>query len=314
MAKLSALGHVGLAFETTAGTAVAPLVWVPYNTIKVDDEIKKVTDDARRGVLSKDFGVYNTTRHGTVEIDTHVYPETLGYFLKGIMGQDTVTGSAAPYTHTFKVVNALAPSLTVSDYNTMTERQYAMSVVSEVALKFDAENTMSLKTKLMSKSSVVSTTSTPVFSVSDPFKGFTGQLTWNGTGNANLDTKVSANLVGGELNIKREVKMLYTLSNTVDPSKYSAARIEVEGKLTFDVESEDELNVFLNSAQPNLGLVFVRDANTSITFQMSKVDISKANVDRSQEFIRVDLQYRAIHNSTDGGMVAITLKNSVASY
>jgi hypothetical protein len=47
---------------------------------------------------------------------------------------------------------------------------------------------------------------------------------------------------------------------------------------------------------------------------MSKVDITKAVVDRSQEFIRVDMEYKALYNTTDGGMTKITLKNGVTTY
>lgn len=53
MAKISALGHVGVSLESTFGTAVVPTLYIPYNTIKVEDDIKKVVDDGRGRISRK---------------------------------------------------------------------------------------------------------------------------------------------------------------------------------------------------------------------------------------------------------------------
>lgn len=304
--RLSALGHVGLSFETTYGTSVAPTVFIPYESIKVEDDIKKIVDNTKRAILTKDFQVYNATRSGKVEIDTDVYPETVGFFFKSILGQGTVTGSAAPYTHAFKVVNQLAPSLTVSDFNAISERQYAGAVLSEVGLKFDAENVMKMSAKFESFASATTTTATPTFSVTNPFMGFQLKATLNSVQNKNV--------VGGEVTIKRETKLHFGANQTTNPSKYTTGRIEVTGKMTIDVDDEAELNLFLNGTQPPLLLQFVRDTNTEIDLSFGMIDVTKVTLDRSQEFVRADLQFRAIYNTTDAGMITVTLKNSVATY
>lgn len=305
MAKLSALGHLGLAAETTYGTAVAPTVWIPYDTLKSEDDIKKINDEARRGVVSKTFGVYNATRQGKVEVDCDVYPETLGYFVKAILGGYAVTGTG-PYTHTFSVANVLPPSYTLSDYDALTERQYAGAVINELSLKFDAEDVLKMSAKFMSKASVIGTVSTPTYTATNPFMGFQATLKIGGTSNVNL--------VGGEYSIKRDVNLLFTANNTQDVAKFSAGRIDVTGKLTFDVEDETELLNYLNGTQPSLEILFTRDANTTLDIMMSKVDFTKAVVDRGQEYIRLDAEFRAIYNTTDNGMTKLTLKNSVTTY
>jgi hypothetical protein len=306
MARLSALGHVGMAFETTFGTAVAPVVYIPYNTIKVDDNVKKIVDEARRGVLTKDFNVYNAARSGSVQIDTFCYPELLGYFLKPILSNYTTTGSAGAYTHSFQVLNALSPSLTLSDYNSITERQYAGAVMEEVGFKFDTENLFTVSAKYLSKGSAVATQTSPTFNTSDPFTGFQSSLTLNGTQNLNM--------VGGEISIKRATQMIFAANGTADPSKYSTGRIEVTGKFTFDVEDESEWLMYRNNTRPSVDLTFNRDDNTSIEFHISNADFSKATIDRSGEFLRVDAEFRAFYNVADAGMMTVTLKNNIASY
>jgi hypothetical protein len=305
MSKLTALGHLGMAFETTYGTAVAPAVFIPYETIKVEDSIKKVTDESRRGVLSKTFAVYNATREGKVEFETLAYPELLGYFFKAALGQDTVTGTS-PYTHTFKVVNSAAPSMTLSDNNTVTQRNYAGALLDELTLKYDTESVMKVSTKWISKASVTTTTATNTYTATNPFMGYAATLSLNSVSNLNM--------VGGEVKIKRESKLLFTANNTQDPSKAASSRIDITGKLTFDVEDETEFALFTAGTQGALVLTFTRDANTTLTITCTKADITKANIDRSQEFLRVDLEFKAMYNTTDAGMAQIVLKNSVSTY
>jgi hypothetical protein len=121
-------------------------------------------------------------------------------------------------------------------------------------------------------------------------------------------------MVGGEVKIKRESKLLFTANNTQDPSKAASSRIDITGKLTFDVEDETEFALFTAGTQGALVLTFTRDANTTLTITCTKADITKANIDRSQEFLRVDLEFKAMYNTTDAGMAQIVLKNSVSTY
>lgn len=304
MAKLSALQHLGLAFESAYGTATTPTVWIPTTSVKPEDEIKKIQDEGRRANLSKVFNVYDGVTSSKVDVDFECYPDAIGYLLKAILGQPTTTGTGN-YTHTFKIVNALAPSLTLSYFNGIAEHAHAGSVINDLQFKFDTEGVVNASAKFIGmKSSVVATT-TPSYSTIAPFMGWGTTLSIGGTSNSNV--------VGGEVTLKREAKLLYGANNSQAPNKYSSGRIELTGKLTFDVESENELNL-LGGADTSLALTFNKDANTQMIVSCNTVDISKAIVDTSQEFVRVDLEFTALYNTTDAGIVTVTLKNAVASY
>lgn len=310
MAKLSALGYLGLAKEATYGTALAPTVFIPFNTVKVEDEWKKVTDEGRRGVLSRDFGVFNTTRDAKVEFEGPCYPDVVGNVLLGIFGKDTVTGAAAPYTHKFQINNATGPSYTVTDYNVLAgtnERRYPGAAIEEVSFKFDPDTMLNVSTKMQAKASTLVAKSTPTQSLTAPFMGWQDALKLNGVANNNL--------LGGEVTFKREVDLIFAGNNTQDPTKMIQGRMEATGKLTFDVDDETEFLLFLNGTQQSVELTFTITAGTlSLDFMFTKVDVTKATVDRGSESIRVDLEFRALYNTTDAGMGAVTLINAVASY
>jgi hypothetical protein len=309
MAKLSALGYLGIAKEVTFGTSVAPVVFIPYDSIKNEDEIGKSIDEGRRGVMTKEFAAWQTTRKSKVEIESLAYPDTLGYFLLGVLGKDTVTGSAAPYSHKFQVLDGNANSFTLSDYNVVAgtnERRYPGAILDEVGIKFDDVGNMKVSAKFQSKISTLTAKSTPTQNVLKPFAGWMATLTLGGS--------VNADLLGGDVTIKRANQLIYGGQATQDPTKYITGRIEMSGKLTFDIDDESEWLNFSNGTQPSLSITFNVDANTSLTIQCSKVDFSKATIDRSNEFVRLDVDFKALYNTVDAGLATITLKNAVASY
>lgn len=305
MAKLTALQHLGIAYESIYGTPVAPSFWLPMNSIKSEDEIKKVADEGRRANLSKTFQVYDSITSSKSDLDMNCYPDAIGYLLKAILGQDTVTGTTPNYTHTFKIVNALAPSLTLSHYNSIAEHQMAGSIIDEFQFKFDSEGMVSVGAKFVGQKSVVVSKSTPTYSTTTPFMGWGATLSIGGSSNNNL--------VGGEITIKRDVRLLYTATNSQTASKYSSGRISIGCKLTFDVEDETEL-AYLGGSDKSLLLTFNQNADTSLAFSFNTCDVEKAVVDTSQEFARVDMELTPIYNTTDAGLVTVTLKNQVANY
>jgi hypothetical protein len=309
MAKLSALGYLGIAKEATFGTAIAPTMFIPYDSIKVEDDIKKSVDEGRRGVMSKEFAVYNTTRMSKIDVESLAYPDTLGYFLLGILGKDTVTGAASPYTHKFQVLDANANSFTLSDFNVVSgaqERRYTGGILDEVGLKFDDDGNMKVSAKYQSKISTLTAKSTPTQTILKPFQGWMASLTLGGAANVNM--------LGGDITIKRANQLIFAGNATQDPTKYITGRIELSGKLTFDIEDETEWLNYSNGTQPSISLLFTIDANTSLTIQCSKVDFSKAVIDRGNEFVRLDVDFKALFNTTDAGIATITLKNAVATY
>ena len=304
MSKLSALQHLGLAYETAYGTAVVPSFWLPVSSAKPQDEIKKIADEGRRANLSKTFAVYDGVTSSTFDVEFDCYPDAIGYLLKAIMGQDVVTGSA-PYFHKFQVVNALAPSLTLSYFNGIAEHAYAGSVLSELSLKFDTESVVTATGKFDGIKGAPVATTTPSFSPINAFMGWGSSLKIGGASNTNM--------VGGEIDIKREVKLLYGANNSQSPNKFSSGRIDMTGKFTFDVEDEAEL-ALLGSGLQTLDFILSQDANHSLEFSFSAAHIDKATIDTSQEFVRVDLEFSTVYNVTDAGIATISLKNSVASY
>lgn len=308
---ISALSRLGLAKEAQWGTPVVASKFLPVKDFKPTDDIKMIIDEGIRGVAAKDFGAYAGTRLGQLEYGGDFYPDVAPFFILGILGKDTVSGSA-PYTHLFQL-DPNPPSFTIEDYNGNNSRQFAGAMISELGLKFATDSgALEHTLKLMSKAStVLGSPTTATYGTIAPLLGWQAALTVGGSA-------VDGRLLAFELNLKRTLKEMFGANNSQDPSKIHAGILEVTGKMTFDMPDDNELEHYLLNDQPAIAVTLSNGgagaALTSIVFTLTKCLFEKANSDRSQEHVRLDAQIRGIYNTTDAGPVAITVKNAVASY
>jgi hypothetical protein len=78
MALLTRLSWLGLAKETTQGTAVNPSLYVPVMAPKTEDVVTTLDDDSLANSATKIRGVYQGIKDGTFDYDMLVYPEAVG--------------------------------------------------------------------------------------------------------------------------------------------------------------------------------------------------------------------------------------------
>lgn len=299
---------LGVAFETTWGTAPAsPTAYLPYKTLKSADEVKQIVDSGKRGNLTKDFASFQGSILGKVDLDMNVFADSIGYLLKGFFGQDTVTGTASPYTHTFKIANSQPPSLTMFDYDGVGERAYSGSAIEELQFKFTVEGDLTASAKMKTKlSTVVAAPHTPTYTTVPMFVGYQAGFTVAGAPNTRL--------VGGDLALKRSVKMTFGANNSQAPSKSTVGTIEVTGKLDFEIDDYSELNLYLQNTQPTVVLTFTNTTNV-LKFTLTKCNFEKVDgLDRGSETVKVSASIRGLYNATDAGPIQVQLTNGIAAY
>lgn len=90
MTYLSRLAKLGLAKETTAGTYVAPTDSIPFTKASFEDIVAPLRDESVRANDAVLQGLYAGTTNSTWDIDTNLYPDVVGHFLRAMIGPDTV--------------------------------------------------------------------------------------------------------------------------------------------------------------------------------------------------------------------------------
>lgn len=314
MPKASALSVIGLATESVRGTATAPTVYIPVTAAVPKDTVGQLVDKGWRGSMTDAYDVQAGVINGEFGFDGDVYLDSIGYLLAGIMGDVVETGSSAPYTHTFSLLNnnnGQPVSQSFTDYYNAGTRVYAGGMYSELSFKLSPDALLTYSAKTTTFGSATATQPTPSFTSVAPTAAWRGAFTIGGTSYSEV--------TDAEIDIKRTITVIKAVDNSQQPYQIWAGPLSVEGKATLIMEDDTYLTAYQQATKTSLTCAFAVDANDSLTFQMSKINWNAADITRGKDYIELPVTFKAYGNSTDIGASAgysplkVTLKNSVAT-
>ncbi|PJM98130.1 hypothetical protein CG740_37235 [Streptomyces sp. CB01201] len=308
---------LGIAKETTFGTAVAATNFIPVKSMKPKDKQTLLDDAGMRGSMVDSYGKISGPLTSEYDFDGDVFPDTVGFPLAGVLGDVTTTGASAPYTHAMAVLNTgtgQPPSYTLSDYYTITTRQYAGAKISEVGLKFSGDGLLTYSAKAVALGSAPASAPTPSYTAVPPIAGWVGAVTIGGS--------ASTILIDGECSIKRPVDVIHTVDGTAAPYALWSGAVSVNGKLTLVMEDDTQLLNYLNNSQPSLDINYSQGAAAALVqvkLHMTKCAFTDAEIDRGKDYIALSVNYEAVANTTDVGgsggysPIKVTLQNALAT-
>jgi hypothetical protein len=327
MALPRSRSYLGIAKETrptpgSSPTAVAATDFIPFTTLNPFDNITYLDDKGIRGSMTEEFGVIQGKQYSEIDIAGDVFPDTVGYLYSGVLGDLATTGSVAPYTHTISLLNSQATNgqpttYTISDYYSLgssSTRQYAGAQFASIDTKFSADALLTYSAKAMAFESVTAANPTPSFSALSPLPSWTGAVSLAGS--------PSANLAEGNVNISRAVSPIFTVDGTQNPYQLFAGPVTVDGSLLLVLESDAQLNYYLNNTQPVMAIDFTSGTGATavqVKFNMTKCAFTVAKIERGKDYIELNVNYKAIANTTDAGAssgyspLKVTLKNAKVS-
>ena len=310
MALLSRLSHVSMGKETTQGTGVAPTIYIPVTGVKPEDVPQYIRDESLFGNQSLVRGVYQGELDSTFDFDGLLYFEHLGSYLVGCGFVDTVTGSSAPYTHTFKLSasGAQPPTWSMTDYNTVEARRYPGCMVDQFDLTLDAKGAIKYAMKMKGWPSASAATPVPTFPATAAALGWETKCSIGGAS--------SARVVSAGLSVKRSTEQIHTFNNTQNPYQVFAGPFDssYKAKALFEnntdwnhLNANDQLPFVLTVTAPGGG------NNPVLTMTSTIGAWVKAPIDRSQKYMQVDVDILNVYNATDGGEFAALLTNAVST-
>lgn len=313
--------YIGLAKETTKGTAVTPTVFIPViaNSVKPQDKYGPLYDEGLRGSLVKNYNYIQGRANSTFDFSGAAFADTILYPIAGVLGEDVVTGSA-PYVHTISVKNsataaadAQPSAFTITDFYAANVRAYAGMQFSDFSLKFNADGLLEYDAKATGFVSATASTPTPSFSTILPTPVWYGTVSVGGT-------QISNSTVGN-IDIKRPVTPIFGIANTQNPYQVFVGATEVTGKITFLMENDTQLTNYLTNTQPALVFNWTQGTGatqTQIQATMTKGAYTLAVIERSKDFVEVLVDINAQGNLTDAGTVGYSpikwvIKNAVTT-
>lgn len=307
--KLTSLSYLGMAVETTLGTPVAPTGFVPIlpGGFRPQDTPQFVPDTGYRGQPYDLFGEYLGTEEADYQVKGNFYPGSGGNFLAGIFGLDTVSGSAAPYTHTFSVV-AVPPSFTLGDYYVAGYREWPGCRMDKLTLSFDPKGGLGYQAHYIGFPSQTTTAPTSQTFGQNPFLlGYTGALTVGGVADATLES--------AQISLSRaKSEAVFAVNNTQTPYDIFVGEFAADWDLTFFMEADTEYAYALSQATQIVAAKFTQPGTSdTLTLTSSALQFTKPTINRSGKFVTVELTGSAVYNATDAGVIQAVLKNSVSA-
>ena len=243
--QASVRSYVGIAKETTKGTAEAPTDFIPVakDSFKPVDVVDSLFDTGLRGSNVMNYNRIPGRTRSTVDFGGSVFADTIGYAIAGVMGTCATTGASAPYTHTISLTNSLTSgtdtqpiSYTITDFYAVDVRSYPGCQFSDFNLKFNADGMLEYDTKTTGYSSEVVSDPTPTFSTVLPTP------VWQGT--VSIGGSAVSNAMEGSIAMKRNATPIYGISQTQDPYQVFLGALEVTGTIKFVMENDDQLTNF----------------------------------------------------------------------
>jgi hypothetical protein len=300
-----------------APTAVAATDYIPVKDITPFDNIKYLTDEGWRGSMVVDYGEVQGVIYSEFEFGGDVFPDTIGYAIAGVLGDYAISGASAPYTHTMAVKNSSngqATSYTFTDYNSYNARQFAGSQFGSLDFKFSADGLLEYTAMAQGFASATAATPTASFSTITPTPVWIGTTTIGGT----TTTKLSE----GTVSIKRALTPIFTVDGSQAPYQIFQGAVEVEGSMKLIMEDDTDLTRYLTNTQPSLALDFSQGTGAALTqllLTMTKCAFVVGKVDRSKDYVEIDVNFKGVANTTDVGAssgyspIKVTLKNAKAT-
>jgi hypothetical protein len=301
----SVRSYLGIAKEATKGTAVAPTDFIPVmvDSLKPVDIIDPLYDTGLRGSMVTNYNYIPGRTRSTFDFGGHVFADTIGYPISGIMGAVATAGASAPYTHTVSLLNASATgadsqpiSYTLTDFYAANVRSYAGIQIHDFSLKFNADGMLEYDAKGTGWASATVSTPTPAFSTVLPTP------VWRGT--VSIGGSAVSYAIEGNIDIKRNVTPIYGISGTQNPYQIFVGGLEVTGKLNFVMENDTELTRFLTNTQPALVLNWAYGAGASavqLQATITKGAYVAAAIERGNDFVTVSVDINGQANTTDAG-------------
>jgi hypothetical protein len=317
MPQSTAKSFLGIAKETTPNTAVPPTAFLPVSSITPKDSVTLIPDKGWRGSMVENYGETAGPIFSTIDFGGDVFADTLGFLLAGVLGDLTTTGSTAPFSHVFSVLNSgtgQPTTYTVTDSYAVASRAYAGAKFSEVGLKWNADGLLTFTAKATAMGSVTATLPTSSFTSIPPFTGWLGTAKIGGT--------LSTGVLDAEVTIKRPVTVLNTVDGTQTPSALWSGPVSVDGKMTLIMEDDTALTNYLTQVQPSLEFGWTQGtgvSQTGLILHMSKCAYSAADITRGKDYVEIPVTFSAVANATDIGASAgyspikATLTNAIAS-
>lgn len=228
---------LGVAVESTRGTAVAPQFWMPRVDFSFDDTVELFNVNSSLGRLADANQAHVLTKWGEGDIGAEVRDVSIGPVLYAALGTLSTSGpSDSAYTHAFSLQDSTQhKSLTLTVDEDNATNQYALCMLNTLEFNMELDGILNFTANFMGKTST-GASATASYSAENKFvkKHLGFKLAANIAG---LSGASAISLKSLTLTLTKNVEADNTLG-TVEPEDFLNKQFSVEGSVTLNYEDE----------------------------------------------------------------------------
>lgn len=320
--------NIGVAVENpaTRGTWATPQAYVSGRTptgINVEVIKTLLKETKASGLSSRGSEIIQRRASGPLEFN--VRTETLGYFLKSLLGKCTtsvVAGSVKD--HLFEVVasNPQYPTLSLALAQTGgQDYKYKGALVKSLELRTPVDDLVNGTVEFIAIDEEETTTLTPAFVATDYLV-----RPWE------VEIKIAADIAGlaaaAAINVK---EFTIGIANNARPQQHIgsitptdnvAGLIEIGGDLALDYNDDTYHDLFVAGTYKAMQIKATRadidlgaGNNPTITIQLAKVSLESYDPDRPlDDIVRDQFKFMAHYDDDEAEGINIVIRNTVADY
>lgn len=198
------------------------------------------------------------------------------------------------------------PTYSLSQSNKIDGRGYTGCVESDLSVKIDPKGAVTADATWMGFASAVQTLTNAGFSQAQPLLGWQWGLTIGGV--------ASTRGISGEYALKRATEAIQASTGTQAPREFFADSLECDLKLKAIFENNTDLLQFLGyTAAPLVSTLTqpLAQGGAVVGLTNSGQKSVKFAPDYASKYLQVDIDASAAMNTTDNGVITVSLKNFV---
>ncbi len=308
-------GQVGIAKESSAGTIVTPVFWIPINSITFDDKVTTAREEEGLGRIEDSDSNFVVNKFGEGEIEFDLNDKQVGLFITSLLGASPTTAGGPTYTHTYALANTNTHqtiSLAYQDPDQTKIFPYCVVDKMEIVVEPDgiAKATVGFKSRVSRDWSTLTPTYTAL---------------GNKFLHQHLSFKLAAALgsLAAASNISLKALKLNIMANadfdnvtgTVEPEAILNHQYSVEGEITLNKESDTYRDYMLDGTYRAMEIALNRAADSSLVFQLPRVDFTEWEQDRAlNDIVSQTIQFKGNYDAANADAVidSVVLTNTFA--
>lgn len=317
------LRSVGLAKETSKGTAVVPSYWLPYTAFNPNPVIQNKTKDGATGRIEAGHENDIVSQMAQPSLEGILTDKSIGLLLLALFGQVSSVAKASPndavYDHTYTVKNDNDhPALTLSYKDGNQAKQIAYSVLDKLEIEAKVNDYVRYKADFVSKLEADGTL-TPAIVAENAFvpKHISVKVadTVAGLSGASAITLQSVKLSG-----MKNAEPIFSFGSN-DPSSIQNKEMAISGDIEVLEADETWKDLYLAGGNKAMSITIESDvvigssSHPALVITFNKVYFPSYKENGAlKDFVKENLSFNMLYSLTDSKAVGAVLTNLATAY